>query len=173
MTGDTLSHSRGAIRPSFAVIFRPERAWGMPGADAPAAWWAKRVEVLTSGSHHEFTGNTRHSRTQWSYRYSVLSPAIGLFCHRRLRGIWRLGPVGPQHLREDLTPASRCQDHTTSLYATPSTPKGFDGIKCPSSARPLMAHGSFDPPFHHVARKHRRVHRIPFRIVDVAQRPSE
>jgi hypothetical protein len=45
--------------------------------------------------------------------------------------------------------------------------------ECSSSARPLTAHGSFaNPPCHHVARKHRRVHRIPFRVIDVAQRPS-
>src|SRR5271169_6461607 len=39
--------------------------------------------------------------------YIVLSPVTGLFCHRRSRGL----------LRESLTPASGCQDHTILPYA--------------------------------------------------------
>jgi hypothetical protein len=31
----------------------------------------------TSSSHHEYTGNTQHSRTQWFTAYFVLSPVIG------------------------------------------------------------------------------------------------
>ena len=62
----------------------------------------------------------------------VLSPAIGLVCHRRLR-----------FLSADLTPASRRQDHTTS----------------PSASAPFVKRAA-------------RVHRIPLRVDDVAQRPS-
>ena len=47
-------------------------------------------------SHHEFTGTTRHSRTRMVLTaYFVLSPVIGLSCHRRQRiKIWP-DPVGP------------------------------------------------------------------------------
>ena len=38
----------------------------------------------TRVSHHGYTGNTRHSPRKWFTAYFVLSPAIGLFCHRRL-----------------------------------------------------------------------------------------
>jgi hypothetical protein len=50
--------------------------------------------------------------------YFVLSPAIGLFCRRRLTDIAGPRPVGPTSPPQDLTPASRCQDHTTSPYAS-------------------------------------------------------
>jgi hypothetical protein len=36
-------------------------------------------------SHHGHTGFTRHSPRNGFTAYIVLSPAIGLFCHRRLR----------------------------------------------------------------------------------------
>jgi len=39
--------------------------------------------------HSEFAEITRHSRTQWFTAHFVLSPAIGLFCHRRLRRLLR------------------------------------------------------------------------------------
>ena len=54
--------------------------------------------------------------------YVELSPAIGLFCHRRLRKL----------LPADLTPASRRQDHTTSPSAS----------KTLSSEAPLAATAS-------------------------------
>ena len=45
---------------------------------------------------------TRHPRTQWFTAYVVISPAIGLCCHRRSREL----------ASANLTPASRRQDHT-------------------------------------------------------------
>src|SRR5260370_5886208 len=63
----------------------------------------------------------------------VLSPVIGLDCHRHPRKV----------AFANLTPASRRQDHTTSPSA---------------SAR--------------FVKRAARVHRIPPRVVDVAQRPS-
>ncbi len=54
----------------------------MPGADAPAA--ACAVVVSTRVSHHGHTGNTRHSRAMVLTAYTVLSPVIGLSCHRHL-----------------------------------------------------------------------------------------
>jgi hypothetical protein len=48
--------------------------------DAPAASCAK-VES-TRVSHHRFAETSRHSLRGWFTTYSVLSPAIGLSCHR-------------------------------------------------------------------------------------------
>jgi hypothetical protein len=57
-------------------------------------------------SRYRSTGITRHSRTRLVLTaYFVLSPAIGLSCHRHQRDA-----VG---IIADLTPASRRQDHTT------------------------------------------------------------
>src|ERR1700682_6429006 len=48
--------------------------------------------------------------------YFVLSPVIGLVCHRRLR-IWLVRPGWADFASANLTPASRRQDHTTSPSA--------------------------------------------------------
>jgi hypothetical protein len=83
--GDTLPHSRGAIRPSYTRIVRPKnRGRGecrVPGA--PAASCAHGVVKMHTSIHSEVAEITRHSRTQWFTAYFVLSPAIGLSCHRR------------------------------------------------------------------------------------------
>jgi hypothetical protein len=52
----------------------------MPGARCTRSR-ACSVES-TRVSHHGRTGITRHSRTQWFTAYFVLSPVIGLCCHR-------------------------------------------------------------------------------------------
>src|ERR1700722_5714587 len=71
--------------------------------------------------------------TQWFTDYRVLSPVLGLFGHRHPRKF----PF------TNLTPASRCQDHTSS----------------PSASDALV-------------RSTIRVHRIPPHVSDVGQRPS-
>jgi hypothetical protein len=52
----------------------------------PGAWCARsracRVES-TRVSHHGHTGNARHSPRNGFTTYFVLSPVIGLYCHRR------------------------------------------------------------------------------------------
>jgi hypothetical protein len=73
--------------------------------DAPAALRAK-VES-TQASHHGHTGNTRHSPHNGFTVSFVLSPVIGLSCHRHLTDSYP----------RSLTPASRRQDHTTSPSA--------------------------------------------------------
>jgi hypothetical protein len=50
--------------------------------------------------------------------YFVISPVIGLVCHRRRADMAGRDPVGPTSPPRDLTPASRRQDHTTSPSAT-------------------------------------------------------
>jgi hypothetical protein len=141
--------------------------------NAPAARRAEKTSHTGSNSRHRFTGTPSIPAHNGFNSYFVLSPAIGLFCRRRLTDMAGPRPVGPTSPPQDLTPASRCQDHTTSPSTAPVYAKGFAGVRCSSSARPLTVHGSFaNPPCHHVARKHCRVHRIPFRVIDVAQRPS-
>ena len=65
MTADTLRIPAARLRPSCAIS-RPaqQRAWGMPGARCTRSL-ACKIEIAHERSHHRFTGNTRHSRTQW------------------------------------------------------------------------------------------------------------
>src|ERR1700688_291983 len=70
----------------------------------------------------------------------VLSPVIGLVCHRRLR-IWPVNTPAGRHASADLTPASRRQDHTTSPSAATSL-----------VSAPLIAHRPIDLPCDPVAR---------------------
>src|SRR5436190_1226331 len=62
----------------------------------------------------------------------VISPVIGLCCHRRLANMAGPRPVGPTSPPQNLTPASRRQDHTTSPSAAtsfvcaPCTAHGLD-----------------------------------------------
>jgi hypothetical protein len=91
------------------------------------------VTSMHTSIHSEPSENTRHSRTQWFTAYTALSPVIGF-----------LATVASGVASTDLTPASGCQDHTSSPSAA-------------SNARQAR----------------RRVHRIPPRVRDVASRPSE
>jgi hypothetical protein len=105
MTRDIPPPSRGAIRPSCARNVRPElRAWGMPGArrTRSRAWCVVNTRV----SHHGHAGSPGIPRAMVLTVSFVLSPVIGLCCHRRLR-----------IESANLTPASRRQDHTTSPSA--------------------------------------------------------
>src|SRR5882724_3071851 len=86
-TSDTHSRSRGLIRPSFALNFltlliRGRRERRMPVA--PAASCALGIG-RTHTSNNEYTGITRHSPRNGFTVSFVLSPAIGLFCHRHRR----------------------------------------------------------------------------------------
>jgi hypothetical protein len=52
----------------------------------PGAWCARSRAcsvVNTRVSHHGHTGNARHSPRNGFTTYFVLSPVIGLYCHRR------------------------------------------------------------------------------------------
>jgi hypothetical protein len=74
---------------------------------APAASRAKmkkHAELVTTGSLETF----QHSLREWFTAYSVLSPVIGLGCHRRRAKL----------VSRNLMPASRHQDHTASLSAS-------------------------------------------------------
>jgi hypothetical protein len=90
----------------------------------------------------------------------VLSPVIGLFCHRRQRTNVLSAPGRADSTSANLTPASGRQDHTTSPYAATSLVRSL-----------LIAHKSFNSPCDPVARKTlpRPPHPIPRPI---AIRPS-
>jgi hypothetical protein len=60
------SRSRGAMRPRRAFIFRPKRAWGMPGARCTRGLVCN-CSGRTHTSNNEYTGIARHPRTQWFY----------------------------------------------------------------------------------------------------------
>src|ERR1700688_3549348 len=78
------------------------RAQGMPGDRcAPRS----RVQDVVESAHEHtgHTGITRHSPRNGFNGYFVISPV--------LRACW---PPSPALLLADLTPASGCQDHTTS-----------------------------------------------------------
>jgi hypothetical protein len=60
---------RGAMRPGFGKNHPPlsRRAWGMPGAQCARSLVCELVGKMHTSIHSEFTGNARHSRTQWFY----------------------------------------------------------------------------------------------------------
>jgi hypothetical protein len=96
--------------------FRPKRAWGMPGVSCA------RSPVCKGRKH---TGSDRrYSRKHPAFPHAmvltvsfVLSPVIGLSCHRRRRIKVLSVPGWADKTSADLTPASRRQDHTTSPSA--------------------------------------------------------
>src|SRR6202035_1318744 len=100
-------------------------------ADAPDSrvckWVVKNAHTLVR-SHR----NHPAFPTQWFADYNVPSPVLGLFGH----------PHPRKFPSTNLTPASRCQDHTSSPSASSAFVKSTVGAP-----------------------------RIPPRVVDVAQRP--
>ena len=74
--------SRGTIRPSFAGIFLNPLIRGRRECRAPM-----RRGKKCARSSHGHTGITRHSPRNGFTVSFVLSPAIGLFCHRHLRDL--------------------------------------------------------------------------------------
>jgi hypothetical protein len=94
----------GACAPSFALTSRPLRIEGAGNAGRPMRPIAA-CAIVENKSHAlaGHTGITRHSPRNGFNEYSVLSPV--------LRACW---PPSPALLIADLTPASGCQDHTSS-----------------------------------------------------------
>src|SRR6202022_3717303 len=93
-----------------------QRAWGMPGARRT------RSLVCNGGGSTRVstTGPPEHPAFPHAMVLTasfVLSPVIGLYCHRRWR-IWHACARSGRHTSANLTPASRRQDHTTSPSAS-------------------------------------------------------
>src|ERR1700682_1880907 len=96
---------RRFARNSLPPLIRGRREYRVRAAPA-----VSRATVHKTNAH-EHTGSAeaiRHSLRNGFTAYIVLSPATGLFCHRRPRKL----PFA------HLTPASVRQDHTTSPSAS-------------------------------------------------------
>src|SRR5450631_2915010 len=136
------STPRGAMRPRFAFIFRPQEGVGNAGCPLhPRSRvhfvLVERTRVTTSTP--ESPGiPARNGFTA----YFALSPVTGLFCHRRLRTNVLSAPGRADTTSANLTPASGRQDHTTSPYA--------GNISRPRAVDRSQAH---HPPCNPVARK--------------------
>src|ERR1700742_1236181 len=88
-------------------------------------------------------------------------PGDRLFVTVALRIVARCNPVGRKTSPQNLTPASRRQDHTTSPSATSIV--RLPAVSCPRSPK-----GS---PCNHVACRHCCVPRIPPRVRDDREPP--
>ena len=77
----------------------------MPGAQCTRSLVCEKTN--TRVSHHGHTGTTRHSPRNGFTAYFVLFPVNRAFL-----------PPSPARLLADLTPASGCQNDTTSPYAS-------------------------------------------------------
>jgi hypothetical protein len=135
----TARHAFAFPRRALARVMHkspPQRAWGMPGARCARSLVGRKKQPHQY-SHHRSPDKPGIPARNGLNSCFVLSPVNGLSCHRRLADICRSAPGRADLPPQDLTPASRRQDRTTSLYAAPVYAKGFDGVKCPSSARPL------------------------------------
>ena len=94
------------MRPGCAGSFRSLRERGMPGARCTRSRACSVVS--TRVSHHGRTG-TPGIPAQWFTAYFVLSPVIGLFCHRHQ---WRL-----RHSLDTSVEASGPHDFAVRLSA--------------------------------------------------------
>jgi hypothetical protein len=103
--------ARGAMRPSCAFIFRPWRAWGMPGARCTRGLVCTCIG-RTHTSNNEYTGITRHSRTQWFYGLCRALPGDRAVLPPSPREYGMSAPGWADTPPQDLTPASGRQDHT-------------------------------------------------------------
>ena len=101
------AHSRGAMRPGFALDSAPgsQRAQGRPGARCTRGLVCKMVQRTA----HEHTGSAetlRPSLRSGLTAYAALSPATNSSCHRhrRINGFAEPGRV--RKTSADLTPAT-------------------------------------------------------------------
>jgi hypothetical protein len=107
-------HSRGAMRPRHDKNFRPWRAWGMPGADAPAASRAN------DGKHTSQSPQVHRKHPAFPHAMVgtvsfALSPVTNSFCHRHPR-IWLVQARSGRRASADL--ASATDARTTRLRRT-------------------------------------------------------
>jgi hypothetical protein len=103
------SRSRGAISPEACWIFpRPFQTEGA-GKAGCALHPRSRVQKCASKNAHEHTGQRRHSDFPCAMVYGL---------YRALPGDRAFLPPSPALPSANLTPASGCQDHTTSPSAS-------------------------------------------------------
>jgi hypothetical protein len=108
---------------ALPLISLPSHSEGAGNAGRPIRPIAACAMAESKKAHALVRSHRNHPAfpTQWFYGLYVLSPATGLFCHRRPRKL----------LPANLTPASGRQDHTTSPSASSNRP---------SSGRPRPPH---------------------------------
>ena len=139
-TSNATPHSRGAMRPSCARMLPLENR-GRRESRVLAAPAASCVKIKT---HELVTARTPRSSglpcAMVLTAYFVLSPVIGLSCHRRFADMALSAPGRADLPPRNLTPASRRQDHTTS----PSASAPFVRALCDRSRE--------NPPCDHLAR---------------------
>src|SRR5712664_1871306 len=110
----------------------------------------------THTSNNEYPGITRRSRTQWFYGLFRALPGDRALLPPSPCGLKVLSsPVEPNEPPQDLTPASRRQDHTTSPSAS-SAVVLHAANRSRRAIRPALASHA----------QHCRVHRIPPRVRD-------
>ena len=149
------------MRPSFASNYpREERAQGMPGARCTrslACENKKAHEVVTTSSPEQ----PGIPRAMVLTAYFEISPVIGLFVTVACE-YDSSAPGRADFAPQNLTPASRRQDHTTSPSAT-----------APFVCAPVRRSRVGPRPEITTARRRCRVHRIPCPTsVTIAKRPS-
>ena len=128
---------------------------------APAASCAHGVVSMHTSIHNGRTGNhPAFPHAMVLTVYFVLSPAIGCFATVASRVKVLSGTVEPNEPPQDLTPASRRQDHTTSPSAS-----------APSSCVLKIAHGEQSALRSRRTPDAARVHRIPSRVRDDRDTP--
>jgi hypothetical protein len=132
---------RGTMRPSHTCILRLEKSEGAGNAGRPPRP-QPRVQNKTKHTSIVTTVTPVHPAfpTQWFTAYFVLSPAIGLVCHRRLRfrrldaGVEASGPhdfaVRKPALSSLAPPASTASRPASVTCATPLCGTGRRGIYC-------------------------------------------
>jgi hypothetical protein len=155
--------SRGAMRPRFAFILRPDRGRGECRApSAPAASCAKVTAKMHTSIHSRFTGNHPAFPHAMVLRFTSSSPRrSGCFATVALRIKVLSDPVEPNEPPQDLTPASRRQDHTTSPSAISAVRRHV----------PDITHGEQSALRSQLHARRCRVHRIPSRVRDDRDTP--
>ena len=120
------SRSRGAVRPRFAINFPPSPIRGRRECRAPDAPAAACAEVVVE--------STRVG--QVTPESPGIPRAMVLRLIRDLPGDRALLPPSPALLIANLTPASGCQDHTTSPSASGAFVTSTIGVHRSPSLRP-------------------------------------
>jgi hypothetical protein len=132
----------------------------MPGAQCTRSLACEIKQSTRASSPRVHRKNPAFPHAMVLTVYFVLSPAIGLSCHRRLANDGLSAPGWADLPPQDLTPASRRQDHTTS----------------PSASAPFVLHASRkrsrqSRPAIPTRARRCRVHRIPSRVRDDREPP--
>ncbi len=163
------------MRPRFGRSFVPLMTEGAGKAGCPMHP-QPRVQNLSEAherSHRGFAGTPGLPCAMVLTASFVLSPVIGLVCHRRLRIGGEFGPVGPALASANLTPASGRQDHTTSPSATcvVRLRVSVRNMRRSSACRTTLTSPIRTRPATPFARRRCRVHRIPPRVRDDREPP--